>query len=172
MIEPMTIETKQDRSRIIGETLIKAGYDFAVTLPCGMLKTLIQFMEDTPRILHVPLTREEEGVGICAGAYLGGKKPVMIIQSSGIANSFNSITSLTIAYQMPLLIILSYRGSLFEFAPAQVPLGVGLEGILRSLGIPYFILEDSEKAEKIVHGADRLAQAGSRPVVILLTRQP
>lgn len=164
------METKLDRNQIIYEALVKAGYDFAVTLPCSMLKKLIRLVQDDPNIVHVPLTREEEGVGIAAGAYMGGKKPVMIVQSSGIANSLNSVASLTIAYQIPLLMILSYRGSLFEVASAQVPLGLGLEGILRSLGVPYFILDDPGKAEKVIQGADSLAQAGSLPVAILLTK--
>ena len=163
---------KTDRDQLIFNALKSADYNFAVTLPCGMLKGLIRKVENSPDIIHVPLAREEEGVGIAAGAYLGGKKPVMIVQSSGIANSLNSIASLSIAYQIPLLTIMSYRGSLYEFAPAQVPLGLGLEGILRSLGVPYYLLDDPEKAEHVIFGADSLAKAAKRPVAVLLTRQP
>lgn len=165
------METKPDRSQAVCDAFLKAGYDFAVTLPCGMLKRLIALIDESPSILHVPLAREEEGVGIAAGAYMGGRKPVMIVQSSGFANSLNSLTSLSIAYQIPLLIVMSYRGHIFEFAASQVPLGLGLEGILRSLGIPYFILDDSGEAERIVLGSDSLAKAAGRPVAILLTRQ-
>ena len=166
------MKNKMNRDQLTFNALIRAGYNFAVTLPCGMLKALIQQVESSPDILHVPLAREEEGVGIAAGAYLGGKKPVMIVQSSGVANSLNSIASLSIEYQIPLLMIMSYRGSLYEFAPSQVPLGLGLEGILRSLGVPYFILDDPGKAENIILGADSLAEAAGRPVAVLLTRQP
>ena len=165
------MEAQRDRSQAVHEALVKAGYDFAVTLPCGVLKNLIELVNGDPNIVHVPLTREEEGVGIAAGAYLGGKKPLLIVQSSGIANSLNSVASLAIAYQIPLLMILSYRGNLFEFASAQVPLGLGLEGILRSLGVPFFILNHSNEAERVILGADSLARAGGRPVAILLTRQ-
>lgn len=161
-----------ERDQVIFNALKRAGYDFAVTLPCGMLKGLIRQVENSPDIIHVPLAREEEGVGIAAGAYLGGKKPVMIVQSSGVANSLNSIASLSIVYQIPLLIIMSYRGSLYEFAPSQVPLGLGLEGILRSLGIPHYLLDEPEDAENLILGADRLAKAAGRPVALLLTRQP
>ena len=161
-----------NRDQIIFSALKRAGYNFAVTLPCGMLKELIRDVENNPDFIHVPLAREEEGVGIAAGAYLGGRKPVMIVQSSGIANSLNSIASLSIVYQIPLLIIMSYRGSLYEFAPSQVPLGLGLEGILKSMGIPYYILDDPQTAEKLILGADRLATAAGRPVSVLLTRQP
>ena len=166
------IMDQTDREQLTFNALIHAGYNFAVTLPCGMLKGLIRQVENSPDIIHVPLAREEEGVGIAAGAYLGGKKPVMIVQSSGVANSLNSIASLSIVYQIPLLMIMSYRGSLYEFAPSQVPLGLGLEGILRSLGVPYFILDDSGKAADLIFGADSLAEAAGRPVAVLLTRQP
>jgi len=161
-----------ERDQLIINALKQAGYNFAVTLPCGMLNGLIRAVEDCPEIIHVPLAREEEGVGIAAGAYLGGKKPVMIVQSSGIANSLNSIASLSIVYQIPLLIVMSYRGSLFEFAPSQVPLGMGLEGILRALGVPFYVLDDPDNAENLILGADSLAKAASRPVAVLLTRQP
>ena len=166
------MDNQMDRDQQIVGALKRAGYDFAVTLPCGMLKGLIRHMEKSPDFIHVPLAREEEGVGIAAGAYLGGKKPVMIVQSSGVANSLNSIASLCIVYQIPLLIIMSYRGSLHEFAPSQVPLGLGLEGILRSLQIPYDILDDPAKAGNLILGADSLARAAGRPVAVLLTRQP
>jgi len=170
--EYFEMNCQTDRSQVVFAALVKAGYNFAVTLPCGMLKRLIQLIEASPDIRHVPLAREEEGVGIAAGAYLGGKKPVMVVQSSGVANSLNSIASLSIAYQIPLLIIMSYRGGLYEFAPAQVPLGLGLEGILRSLGIPYFLLDEGDTAETLILGADCLARAAGRPVAVLLTRQP
>ncbi len=166
------MKDKMDRDQLIFNALKSADYNFAVTLPCGMLKGLIRSVENSADIIHVPLTREEEGVGIAAGAYLGGKKPVMIVQSSGVANSLNSIASLSIVYQIPLLMITSYRGSLYEFAPSQVPLGLGLEGILTSLGVPYYILDDPEKAEHLILGADSLAKAAGRPVAVLLTRQP
>jgi sulfopyruvate decarboxylase subunit alpha len=166
------MKDNKDYDTLTFNALKRAGYNFAVTLPCGMLKGLIRKVEDSPDIIHVPLAREEEGVGIAAGAHLGGKKPVMIVQSSGVANALNSITSLSIAYQIPLLIIMSYRGSLHEFAPAQVPLGLALEGILRSLGVPFDILDDPDKAETLISGADSLAKAAGRPVAILLARQP
>ncbi len=162
---------KADRSQIICEALVKAGYNFAVTLPCSILKKIIQFVDGSPYFIHVPLTREEEGIGVAAGAYMGGKKPVMIIQSSGIANSLNSVASLSIAYQIPLLIIMSYRGNIFEFAEAQIPLGLGLEGILRSLSVPYFILDHPDEAKRVILGAESLSRAASRPVAVLLTRE-
>ena len=69
-------------------------YNFGVTYPCSKLKKVLKLLEKENFLKIVPVTKEEEGVGICAGSFLAGKKPFMIIQSSGLGNSFNAIASL------------------------------------------------------------------------------
>ena len=83
------MKNNKDHDTLTFNALKRAGYNFAVTLPCGMLKGLIRKVEDCPDIIHVPLAREEEGVGIAAGAHLGGKKPVMIVQRRNAFRSFS-----------------------------------------------------------------------------------
>ena len=119
------------------------GYDFGTTFPCSKLNNLFDLLENEEEIQIVPLTREEEGIGICAGAYMAGKKPFMLIQSSGLGNSFNAIASLLITYRIPLLILASYRGYLNERILAQIPLGQSIPGMLDALEVPYIILNDS-----------------------------
>ncbi|MFQ5975644.1 MAG: thiamine pyrophosphate-binding protein, partial [Candidatus Hydrothermarchaeales archaeon] len=81
------------------QILKKGGVDLAATLPCDKAKQLYNLI---PRhFRHVPLTREEEGVGICAGAHLAGARPLMLIQSSGLGNMINALGSLTKTYQLP-----------------------------------------------------------------------
>ncbi len=116
------------------------GFDFGVTFPSSKLKNLLEMIEDDDEILPVPVTREEEGVGVCAGAYLAGKKPFMLIQSSGLGNSFNAIASLLKTYRIPVLIIAEHRGSYNEKIPAQVPLGVALPGMLVAMDIPFIMI--------------------------------
>ncbi|MCZ7397068.1 MAG: sulfopyruvate decarboxylase subunit beta [Candidatus Methanoperedens sp.] len=77
--------------------------ELAATLPCDRIKALLP--EISKKITTIPLTREENGVGICAGAYLGGKKPVMVIQSTGIGNMINALESLDIT--CPHIVLLS-----------------------------------------------------------------
>ena len=116
------------------------GFDFGVTFPSSKLKNLLEMIEDDDEIFTVPVTREEEGVGVCAGAYLAGKKPFMLIQSSGLGNSFNAIASLLKTYRIPVLIIAEHRGSYNEKIPAQVPLGVALPGMLGAMDIPFIMI--------------------------------
>jgi sulfopyruvate decarboxylase alpha subunit len=116
------------------------GFDFGVTFPSSKLKNLLEMIEDDDEIFTVPVTREEEGVGVCAGAYLAGKKPFMLIQSSGLGNSFNAIASLLKTYRIPTLIIAEYRGSYNEKISAQVPLGVALPGMLDAMEIPFIMI--------------------------------
>ena len=116
------------------------GFDFGVTFPSSKLKSLLKIIEDDEEIFTVPVTREEEGVGVCAGAYLAGKKPFMLIQSSGLGNSFNAIASLLKTYRIPILIIAEHRGSYNEKIPAQVPLGAALPGMLDAMEIPFMMI--------------------------------
>ena len=119
------------------------GYNFGVTFPCSKLKKLFDLLKKEKDIQIVPLTREEEGIGICFGAYLAGNKPFILIQSSGLGNSFNAIASLIKTYRIPLLIIASYRGYYKERILAQIPLGLSLPGILDAMEIPFIILNKS-----------------------------
>lgn len=123
--------------RII-DTLKKSGVNFACTLPCEKIKNLLEMVEK--KFFHVPLTREEEGVGISAGATLSGKRPVMFVQSSGIGNMINALLSLTKFYGLPLSIFISRRGVYKEKIDAQIPMGKRLPQILRGAGIAHTII--------------------------------
>jgi len=76
------------------------GIDFTASLPCEKFKSLLGMIGKS--FFHVPLTREEEGVGICAGAALSGRKPAIFVQSSGVGNMINALLSLTDFYRLPL----------------------------------------------------------------------
>jgi sulfopyruvate decarboxylase subunit beta len=129
-------------SENIIEALQKTNANFFAVFPCEKVKRLYGLI--TKRFRYVPLSREEEGVGICAGAYLAGAKPVMLVQSSGIGNMINALCSLTKTYQLPLLILVSWRGVYKEKIPAQVPLGEKLPRILKAIDVSYSIIEDQK----------------------------
>src|SRR5512134_1449329 len=115
--------------------LKKSGVDFAASLPCEKIKTLLEMVGEG--FFHVPLTREEEGVGICAGAALAGKRPAMFIQSSGVGNMVNALLSLTGFYELPLALFVSQRGIHQERIAAQLPLGQRLPALLDAAGITW-----------------------------------
>jgi sulfopyruvate decarboxylase alpha subunit len=90
-------------------TILKqANVNFTGSLPCEKIKTLLEMVASS--FQHVHLTREEEGVGICAGAALSGKRPALFVQSSGIGNMINALLSLTAFYELPLALFVSRRG--------------------------------------------------------------
>jgi sulfopyruvate decarboxylase subunit beta len=122
--------------------LKNAGVDFTSSLPCEKFKGLLEMIEKV--FFHMPLTREEEGVGISAGAALSGRRPAVFVQSSGIGNMMNALLSLTVFYELPLAIFISQRGVYKERIKAQVPMGQRLPGILRSAGIPYSTISTSD----------------------------
>jgi sulfopyruvate decarboxylase beta subunit len=115
--------------------LKKNGVDFTASLPCEKIKTLLEMVAAS--FHHLPLTREEEGVGICAGAALSGRRPAMFVQSSGIGNMINALLSLTQFYELPLAIFVSQRGIYKEKIEAQFPMGKRLPAMLISAGITY-----------------------------------
>ena len=118
--------------RLIG-ILQNNGIDFLSTLPCDRIKVLLERVKK--EFFHIPLTREEEGVGISAGIALAGKKPAMFVQSSGIGNMVNALLSLTGFYELPLALFVSQRGVYKEGIAAQIPMGERLPEILKGAGI-------------------------------------
>lgn len=140
-------------------------YDFGVIFPSSKLKRLYQLLEESSDFTIVNVTREEEGVGVCAGAYLAGKKPFMLIQSTGLGNSFNAIASLLKTYEIPLLILASYRGYYNETILAQVALGEALPGMLDSMSIPYLIIDDD--LESLKPFSEKMYRKGDTHVVLL-----
>lgn len=120
-------------------------------------------------ICHVPVTREEEGIGVVAGAYLGGKKPAIIMQSSGIGNSLNALASLNITYNIPLLILISHRGAQREKIVAQKGMGQALKKLLESIEIRYFDLSNVSEIEEVLGSAFKCANDEEKPVAVVLS---
>ncbi|MGZ4857105.1 MAG: sulfopyruvate decarboxylase subunit alpha [Methanobacteriaceae archaeon] len=157
-----------DSSQAVFVGLKKAMIDFVVSLPCVNLGKLLEMVETDPKIIHVPVTREEEGFGIAAGAYLGGKKPAILMQNSGLGNSVNVLASLYKLYQLPILMVMSHRGTEGEFMNAQVPMGQATPGVLDTLEIAYLNPKTPEEALKIIPEAWILAETAGSPLGILL----
>ncbi|MGZ7095339.1 MAG: sulfopyruvate decarboxylase subunit alpha [Methanobacterium sp.] len=157
-----------DSSEAVYKALKEAGIDFVVSLPCVNLGKLMEMVDCDSDITHVPVTREEEGFGICAGAYLAGKKTAILMQNSGLGNSVNVLASLYELYKIPILMIMSHRGTEGEFMGAQVPMGKATPKVLDALNIAYFNPKTPDKALEIIPQAWKLSEMGEAPVGILL----
>ncbi|OGW33666.1 MAG: hypothetical protein A2X58_12950 [Nitrospirae bacterium GWC2_56_14] len=127
--------------------LKKHGVDFTASLPCEKIKTLLEMAAAS--FHHLPLTREEEGVGICAGAALAGRRPALFVQSSGIGNMINALLSLTQFYELPLAIFVSQRGIYKEKIEAQFPMGQRLPTLLVGAGIAYTELHSIDDIRRV-----------------------
>ncbi|MDO9325230.1 MAG: sulfopyruvate decarboxylase subunit alpha [Methanoregula sp.] len=150
---------------LVIDILKEHGISHIASIPCDKAKDLCFMLPD--HFDHTCLTREEDGIGVCAGLALAGQRPAMVIQSSGLGNSLNAIMSLTKTYDLPLPIIASWRGVQDEIIPAQVPFNAAIPKILDATGIPYTVIHSHEEFGKIGDVIDD-AFLHSRPHVCLV----
>jgi sulfopyruvate decarboxylase subunit alpha len=126
--------------------------------------------DEDPTMILVRLAKEEEAIGISAGAHFAGVKSAMLMQNHGFLASINGVVSFAQLYKIPLLMLISYRGSFGERDPWQTQGGNVTEPVLRALGIPYFFLDNVEIVEKRISHAQTLSESSLQPVAVLLTR--
>ena len=135
-----------------------AGSRDVVYVPDNPLSHVLRVFEHQFRDVRLLLaTREEEAFGIAAGLYLGGRRPAVMLQSSGLGNSLNAITSLVLPYQIPMLIVVSMRGDAGEWNAAQVPMGRAVRGIFDSIGVPHATVVSADAAAETVRLAGNTA---------------
>lgn len=139
-------------------------------VPDGGNAPLIARCEADPDITVVPLTTEEEGVGVISGAWLGGMRSVLAIQSSGVGNCGNLFAMLR-SCTMPALLIVSMRGEWGEFVPWQIPMGQAAPDMLRLFGFDLFRLERAEEAAEVTDHALRQAFLGGRASALLVSQR-
>ena len=157
-------------SKVIFNALKQCDVRLLSALPETWLVHLIRMADDDPETILVRLAKEEEGVGISAGAHFAGVKSAMLMQNHGFLASINGIVSLAHLYKIPLLMLISYRGSFGERDPWQTQGGNITEALLRAMGIPYSFLNEIESVEKRIRQAQTLAESSLQPVALLLTR--
>lgn len=157
-----------DTTEAIYDGLKDIGIDFIVSVPCVNLTKLLNIIDEDPEITHIPVTREEEGIGICAGAYLGGMKPAILMQNSGLGNSVNALKSLIELYEIPLIMIMSHRGTEGESIVGQVPMGQSTPLILEAMDFKFFTPQNAEAAYNDIRLSWELAEDEGKPVSILL----
>ncbi|MBN1328800.1 MAG: sulfopyruvate decarboxylase subunit alpha [Candidatus Heimdallarchaeota archaeon] len=136
-----------DLEKAVLDLLNKHNIEFALTLPCAKFLRLLELTSE--QFKHIPLSREEEGVGIASGIYLAGKRSVMMIQSGGIGNSLNALLSLALVYRIPIPIIISWRGIYNEAIEAQIPVGKYLPAIFKAIEFPFVEIRKEEDLKKI-----------------------
>ena len=153
---------------LVADALVAAGINFICTLPDWNMARLIERISQENSWIHVRLAREEEGIGICAGAYLTGKTPALVMQNGGLLNSANGLTTTSLQFGIPTLLIVYYAGDINTRYFSTV--GDVTEPMLHALGIGYYILRDREAVTRTIVGATVLTMDSRRPVAVLLNR--
>lgn len=156
------------RAQQILAGLKEAGIDLVASVPDINMLQLINLLYEDKTITHVPVGREEEGIGVCSGAHLGGKKTAMLMQNGGLLNSCNALTTTALQFGMPILLLIYYAGDIGDNAFHMV--GLVTEPVLQGLGIKYVVMRDAMKVKQDITGAVTLANSSKRPVALLLTR--
>jgi sulfopyruvate decarboxylase subunit alpha len=149
-----------------------AGSRHVVYVPDNPLSHVLRKLRgDYADVKTTLATREEEAFGIASGLYLGGVRPTVMLQSSGLGNSLNALTSLILPYQIPMLIVISMRGDTNEWNAAQVPMGRAVRAICDSIGIPHATAETPEATAETVQLVGQTAFGTRQPGVCLLPRR-
>jgi sulfopyruvate decarboxylase subunit alpha len=156
------------RAAAILAAIKKAGINLVASLPDINCLDLIDALERDAEIEHVPLCREEEGIGICAGARLVGRKPALLMQNAGLLNSCNGIVTTGIQLELPMLLIVYYAGDIGDRGFARV--GTATIPVLEALGVRHYLLRNAEEIDWTFKNAWILAEDSNRPVAVLLTK--
>lgn len=117
------------------DSLLAAGVDFFTGVPCSLVAPVIAELER--RGIYHGETREDAALGVAAGAYMGGRLPAVVMQNSGLGVSLNALGSLHILYEMPVLLLVTWRGFEGRDAPEHLTMGDVLPGLLDLFGVPW-----------------------------------
>ena len=132
----------------------------------GHTALINRFLAD-PEVISNLLTTEEEGIAIAAGAWLGGKRSVLLMQSSGVGNCINML-SLPVIGRFPLLMLVTMRGEWAEFNPWQVPIGRGTAAALEAIGARVMRADNADDLLETVEAAAALAYDADQQIAVLI----
>ncbi|HZS66126.1 MAG TPA: thiamine pyrophosphate-binding protein [Burkholderiales bacterium] len=156
-------------AQVHGE-LAAAGVRVIGYVPDAGHKRLIELCQADPSMRTVVLTTEEEGIGLAAGAWLGGEKTVLLMQSSGVGNLVNVLGMVQVC-RLPLLMLVTMRGEQGEFNPWQVPMGQTTARVLETMGVAVRQAGEPATVAAHVHAALRLAFEAQRAEAVLIAQQ-
>jgi phosphonopyruvate decarboxylase len=148
------------------DALERHGFDFFTGVPCSLVKNVWAELE--ARGLQVTDTREDAALGLAAGAYLGGRLPVVIMQNSGFGVSLNALASLHRLYKIPCLLVITWRGHDGADAPEHNLLGPVTPALLDVMEIPHRAPAGSDALVDAVHWAAELIARTREPVAIVI----
>ncbi|MDH3594897.1 MAG: thiamine pyrophosphate-binding protein [Rhodospirillales bacterium] len=166
----MTAAASRSWPEEIFAALAAQGVRQVAYVPDAGHKELIERCAGAAEMETVALTTEEEGIALLAGAWLGGQRGALLMQSSGVGNCVNML-SLMRTCAFPLLMLVTMRGQRGEFNPWQLPMGETAAPVLELGGCRVFALDDSAEAGATVAAAGRAAFDGPTPAAVLIAQR-
>jgi len=148
--------------------LKEAGFDFFCGVPCSLLKGLVSLLDQDEAAHYVSATREDSALGMAAGAFFGGKHPLVLMQNSGLGVSVNALASLHTLYEIPVLLVISWRGEDRSDAPEHWMMGEIMHPVLDQMKIPHRALSPSEPMGPQVGWAKEQLAATRKPVALIV----
>lgn len=166
----MSADTELDWPRAIFEQLKNLAIRQVAYVPDAGHSRLLDYCAENSDMVMVPLTSEQEGVALLAGAWLGGERGVLLMQSSGAGNCVNML-SLTQTCRFPLLCLVTMRGEWGEFNPWQIPMGRITADVLERAGVTVYRVEQAAAAAETVAAAGSIVFNGSAAAAVLLSQR-
>lgn len=149
------------------DILKSAGLDFFVSVPCKLLGELIDRLAADESIVYTPVSREEEGMGLACGAHLAGRRPAVVMQNSGFGNSVNAVLSLLNYYKVPVVFVVSHRGSPGEPIEAQRMMGSAIVELLWVANVACVEVPGQAELDRVKPAIEQARREG-RSVALLL----
>ncbi len=159
-----------ENSKIIFDGIKAAGIRTVSALPETWLGLLLQRAEDDPELELIQVAKEEEAIGVAAGAYFAGEPHLLLMQNHGFLAAINGIVSLAQFYSIPLCMLIALRGHWGEPYAWHTRGGIVTEGVLRALAIPFEYARDPDKVAAQIRDAYTFSESSLSPVALLLTR--
>ena len=154
---------------IIHATLKAHDVRLVPYVPDNVLRPLIERIHADPFFTAFACTREEEAIGIAAGAWMGGMRAIVLMQTSGFATLANVLASLPVPFQIPVLMLVSERGTLGEFNIGQALVARTMRPVLDSLAMEHHTLKRLDEVEFTVDRTIRQAVATQQPACLILS---
>ena len=159
-----------DWPRNIWDVLKKWDARLIARVPDAGHKRLLELCEQDKAMTVAPLATEEDGVALLAGAWLGGRRGALLVQSSGVGNCVNML-GLPHLCRLPMLMLVTMRGEWGEFNPWQVAMGQAVQPVLEAMGTLVFRAETQAEVGVTVDAAARMAFEGPQAVAVLLAQK-
>ena len=157
------------KSEDFAQELINNGYDFFTGVPCTIIGNLIATLTERPDVTYIPAVREDVAVGVASGAYMAGKIPVVLMQNSGLGQCLNALTSLSLIYKLPCLLIVTWRGFGNKDAPEHLVMGRICEKLLDTVGISHHTF-NPDNIKVLLNMSYKLITENNEPLALFLKK--